>query len=546
MQLNSPPSREIQTSVFSDKVMMNKAFIITFNSTVVVTSITLGAIYSKFNSDFHHWAFILGTTLDFIDGKILFVDTYVQYGPGLSLLFYVLGLFVDINYTSLGVTTSIAYSLILLILSISIANITSWRFALFFGLVAFLIHPYAFYPWPDYYSGLSIALAVYFLIKRCNLNENVFGVIAGLFLMVAFIIRTTFGFSILASIVLFYVMSLMTNTKIPKRLAIAMFTFIGLGLAYLFFLFHQDVIYLFYRQSIGAAGTTYGVGWKHVVYLLINMISPRESIYICFSMMYLFSLMMLFRNFITQTGSNPQGTDSSQVIVFLAILGLCGCLQALKHYEVFRLQTACFPLYVVVAFFFYQRLMGKQIKEFSPFLLGALVGLVMMLVVKFPFQLMGRQVTLFPLVQFERDSAGKLALPNYREIDKIPALKGHALEEGLHSYYTRLEFLLCRDERKILNLTGDSLLPYICSVAKNASKIPFYDDQLLDNIDSNERRRIKEGHFYSNEIVVTQLARTEPWLKLRGTVLRPNSFRWLGEGLVFVYDVEPYHSEGFY
>ena len=58
---------------------------ITILSLVGLTLISI-AYFSYFNSiytsDLHHWGFIAGHSLDYINGGLLFKEVFVQYGVG--------------------------------------------------------------------------------------------------------------------------------------------------------------------------------------------------------------------------------------------------------------------------------------------------------------------------------------------------------------------------------------------------------------------------------------------------------------------------------
>src|SRR4029077_7827174 len=80
-----------------------------FPSCLSVVSIFLGTVYSIYNTDPFHWGFILGSALEFIHGKALFSEIYVQHGAGVPWLFKILGFVVPINNPTIGIITSVVY-----------------------------------------------------------------------------------------------------------------------------------------------------------------------------------------------------------------------------------------------------------------------------------------------------------------------------------------------------------------------------------------------------------------------------------------------------
>jgi hypothetical protein len=158
-------------------------------SFIFLISATLGILYSVYNTDPHHWGFIAGTVLDYIHGKQFFTDIYVQYGIGEPILFKFLNLIVPINYTSIGIFTSFAYALNLLIIYLSIKKLCNTTIALLLTFIIFQLHPYAIYPWPDYWAGLSLSLACFSLIHEKEEKASGWYAISGVLLFIAFLLE---------------------------------------------------------------------------------------------------------------------------------------------------------------------------------------------------------------------------------------------------------------------------------------------------------------------------------------------------------------------
>ena len=53
----------------------------------------LTIIYSEYYSDLHHWGFIASTSLDYINGRLLFKEVLVHYGAGQLIFFDFISLF---------------------------------------------------------------------------------------------------------------------------------------------------------------------------------------------------------------------------------------------------------------------------------------------------------------------------------------------------------------------------------------------------------------------------------------------------------------------
>ena len=158
---------------------------------LVGTVATLGAVYAIHNTDPHHWGFVLGTTLDFIYGRELFTQVYVQYGVGIPLLFKAINFVWPITYTNIGFLTSAVYAATLGVIFLSIEKLSSTKYAVALTVIAFLFHPYAVFPWPDYYAGFFLALACYVLLPVSTTPTIRRDVLAGTLLFLAFFFRNT-------------------------------------------------------------------------------------------------------------------------------------------------------------------------------------------------------------------------------------------------------------------------------------------------------------------------------------------------------------------
>ena len=162
----------------------------------------------------------------------------------------------------------------------------------------------------------------------------------------------------------------------------------------------------------------------------------------------------------------------------------------------------------------------------------------MVLLANFPYSVAAYPHTsvIFPIIAVP-------IVSSFRSFSKseIPLFRGHRFQSKEQEYYGNVRKYICDGRRRIVNLTGDSTIPYLCVGQENALNLPFYDHRTLVNINKEEATRILVGDFKSNEVVVTD---SEPplnskiMLKRIGTVERPSTIRWLKAGPVDVFQVE--------
>ena len=495
----------------------------------MAVSATLGILYSIYNTDLHHWGLIAGTVLDYIHGLRFFSEIYIQYGIGESLLFNFLNHFFPINYTSIGIATSIGYALNLLVIYLSLRKLTSTTLATLLIAIIFLLHPYAIYPWPDYWAGLSLSLACYFLIDDKESKGSGHFALAGAFLFAAFIFRNTYLLSIIAASLAYCVFSVFNKKVRNKNTYISIFVFFGLIGIYLLWLMSNHTLSPWYEQSLGAASSQYRIGMSHILLLLKRVFLPAKFylpnnqvtttisalIYISIYTLYL----LLFKT-------------SNGTAVFLTLLGLSGIVQATLGYEIFRIQNACSPLYLVFAVFIAMKLpnINAQLKQRKQqFIIGFYVVL---LLVKFP-----HSSSLFPLYDGE--------LHSYSE-SKAPFFRWHRFRADEKKYFDDLYLYMCDGHKKIVNRTMDSTIPYLCPNQSNAHGLPYYYPTMISMIVPGKIEAEDRGEFNEDEVVVAELPveglflKPNPSVKLIeiGKANRPASTRFFGENTVSVFRVE--------
>jgi hypothetical protein len=497
-------------------------------SFIFLISATLGILYSVYNTDPHHWGFIAGTVLDYIHGKQFFTDIYVQYGIGEPILFKFLNLIVPINYTSIGIFTSFAYALNLLIIYLSIKKLCNTTIALLLTFIIFQLHPYAIYPWPDYWAGLSLSLACFFLIHEKEEKASGWYAISGVLLFIAFLFRNTYLMSISAAGLSYLIFCVFNKNIRNKNIFITLVSFWGLFLIYLFWLSSNHTLQAWYEQSLGAGTTQYGVGVDNVLLLLKRVFLPAKFwlpnnqvtttisalFYLSFYTLYL----LLFK------------VRDKGIYVFLILLGLAGIVQATLGYELFRIQNACSPLYLGFAIFLGLKL-PNALELLKRNKIKLILGIyLLLLVIKFPYS-----SSLFPLYEGTR--------ANYNE-SKIPFYRWHRFQSNMQKYYDDLALLICDAKSRIVNRTPDSSIPYLCPNQENAFALPFYNESMLIRINAQKFAQMSRGEFNANDIIVVEASTKDIQLPLNskvklievGKVIRPK-IQFYGNNTITVYRV---------
>jgi len=518
--------------------------------TLVVTVTALGAVYAMHNTDPHHWGFILGTTLDFIYGRELFTQVYVQYGAGIPLLFKTINYVWPITYTNIGFLTSAVYAATLGILFLSVEKLSETKYAVALTVIAFLFHPYAVFPWPDYYAGFFLALACYVLLPVHTTPTNRRDVLAGILLFLAFFFRNTYLVNLLAGAGAYFALSLLFPKLKDTRLTTAIATFVVLVALYLCFLSVQGKLNLWYGQNFGAVTTAYKIGTSSAELWLLRIFAPFDiptgavTIALWVNAYVFFLIVSRARS----TGTlEPMG---SGMTLFMVVLGTAGVVQGLQFYEPFRLQNASSPLYLGIACFLSWRPAGSSHEVRRPPAIWVLATLILALGLEAPKLFNGHALsTIWPLIEEPRDffdqplqgDAAKTTAYSWSE--GIPVFQGHRFLPDVQNYYRSLSDVLCKTDKKIVNLTNDSMVPYLCPGPRNALYLPNYPFGLLGKISPAQLSRVTRGQYELDELIVTDAA--PPVAKDRrfveiASVARPYQVRWTPVSKkVWIFAVEP-------
>ena len=499
--------------------------------------LVLGGIYSVHHTDSHHWGFILGTALDFIAGRELFTEIFLQYGAGSPLLFRALSLVgIPITFTSIGYVVSLFYAAGLILLFLCLERLHSTTLAWGGTLLVLLIHPWPIYPWADYFAGTCLLLACYLLIvgERSESSPGLGGAAVALFL--AFLFRNTYLLSFVAAGVVYVAITTLVPRLRDPRIVRLLSILGGLILLYVGMLAGQGKLRMAYLQVTGQSGEAYGLGIDRVGALIGHLLQPEDLPFLLFSLLALSNLALILHLLWRPTGRFRFSWEAEEgqsagptpgVLLWLALLGGAGFSQSLYLYEMFRIQNACAPLFLGAA----ALLAGSIPWTASPRRLvsgyGLLVVFLFLSASRFPDLLLKpSQTMLWPLI----DSSVKESWARYQSSDEIPIFVGHRFHPEVWQHYREVARHLCDGKSRIVNLTFDPVLPYLCPGQVNALPTPFHSPGLLRQFNTPDSIRILAGRFQQGEVIVSQLTaemRNHPELEQVATVARPGRIRWM-------------------
>jgi hypothetical protein len=478
--------------------------------TLITYSAILGFTYSKYHTDPWHWGSIVGDAIDYINGFKLFKEIALLWGPGLPILLATINKFFNVNYYSIGIITSITYSLNLLLSFIIIKKLSDQVIAIVMSFCIFCLVPYPQTPWPDFYSGLCLTISCYFLTIRTKNNLIIF--ISSLFLSFSIILRNTYLLGIIPTIIFFCIFFYVKKKKLPALFKKYFYFFFAIITIVTLILLKQNNLILWYEQGIGRINEyqdqdnlIYNYKIDPFIYSLIKFIYhiffPARSearyylIFFLLNLGFLFIILFKIKIFNKTLYINNN-------IIFFSILGLFGIFQSANQYEVWRNINSSISIFFVVAYFFY-----KFVKK-TKYRLIINIGIVILFIPLFPRNHGGfdyyKGTNYFPIKGYFvnekvwNDSEFKTDEELYFK-SSIIFFNNHKFNKEHLEYYNEVRSLICTYD-KIINYTFDRTLVYICdkknniisSTTNNLSK-PTFNGTFL------------EYHFVNNNINLNEI-----------------------------------------
>lgn len=164
---------------------------------VSIAVVAFSMVQGAYDFDPHHWGLMLSNASDFAEGRIPYKDIFIQYGfltTAIESWFYSIAH--NIQSLIFGVSLLYAFGLIgIYFLALQLSSCR--KIALFSLVVAFLIHPLAIYPWPNYVSFPFIVFGCWMIVK----DRGRLGFLGGTLLACAVLARETL-FAPLAIVIL--------------------------------------------------------------------------------------------------------------------------------------------------------------------------------------------------------------------------------------------------------------------------------------------------------------------------------------------------------
>jgi hypothetical protein len=513
---------------------------ITILSLVGLTLISI-AYFSYFNSiytsDLHHWGFIAGHSLDYINGGLLFKEVFVQYGVGQLFFFKFINYIYPITFSSVGLVTSFIYCLNLFILFFILKKISSEHIAFFILLLIFFCNPYTAFPWPDYLASFFLLLFCFFLLFF-DKNKIFICYFSGFFLFLSIFFRTTYVINIFSALLFYFTLVMIDRKFYNRRLVNSLVAFLFFFSIYLFYLFLNNLLMDWFYQGIGVfrdyvtgSNSSY-MSWvienlgpnfwillkilKVLLRFFILLIIPQNINDFIFLIFFIINLLVIFSFFIKKFQNAPKYLNiilikfktnrHYNLFLFFSLLGFFGVVQSIFYFVFYKNLNASILLFIPIAFLikciFTVNIYKNYLKNF----------LIIILLISF--------VNLFQAVK-RFNSIDKSLFYN-SDIEYFGIRK--FVKEDL-DYYKFLEKNLCKEDLLIINLSLDTNVSFLCSGKKKFIH-PYY--YFLKYLDNNLFLRFTNGELNDNEVLITSWLYKNNNLKIYNKILLPNNLQWWG------------------
>jgi hypothetical protein len=484
---------------FNEKIIINKILINAALLSIIFSTLYLSFEYSYYNTDFHHWSFILEKYYQFINDQPVFKSIYIQYGEGYIWFFYILSFFTDIDLVSIGKITGVIYALkLFLIYFISKCLTKNSYISLFILLIYFLTLTHIQYPWPDFFSSFFLLLFFFLIIINNRKKNNFFLLLSSSSLFLVFFFRSTYIFNIFFSFLLYFIIEFIFLKKEPKIRLVFIF-FLIFFLLYIFKLYIDDNLKFFFSQSLYLAHDFIATNQNLIlsfevnkyIYLLSRVIwhlfYPKNIFFFVFSLIYFINIYYLFflLNLYRKKDSFFENTN---LIILFFFFGLTSTIQAIHLYEVFRLLNAGPTIFIILSIFFLD-------KRINLIFRGTFFILLIILVIK-----------LIP--QFPKSSNYHIPTSNisseklHYEINYNNNLFGKKklLSEYIF-FYNQLREKICPFDN-ILNISIASELSFFCEKKKNIIKVfPLAVGHQKRSLE--EINQFKKSNYNQNLLIIT-------------------------------------------
>ena len=517
------------------KIDIFLSFLVTI--VIFLIPISFGTYYSIYNHDFHHWSYNLSNYYDYKNGFNLFNEIFLQYGSGQIIFYDLIDKIIPINIVSIGIITNFIFALNVLFIFVILKKNLPLTVSLFIVFLVLVIHPFAHYPWPDYYAGFYVTLFFFFFLNKNQNNIIIF--LQSLFLFLAIFFRTTYLLHIFSGIIIYYIFDYFYLKKKTFNKLFLLFT-LKILLFFLFLTlngqfsnwFNQGIGVIFvytYGSSfeymdliisyIGDFGwfilklIKVGLRWLYHIFNIFNVDNLVFLIFLICSLLFVIKIILEKQNL----------TLYYQRLLFISLLAVLGFIQGFMIYENFRILNSSIGIYIIGSVYLVNKFNLKILEEkkYLNFLLIIPLFVIIKLIIGFP-----NNSTFLPIKIYDDSEYVNSEIEFFSSSKK--------LSKSVFNYYDEISKEICNKGYEITNISPDFAIPYICSTSYKKNISPYWIAK-IEKIDPFEYKRILNLELKQNEILITKDIKNSNNVKLIKKISSPHDPKpWYGKYL-FIY-----------
>ena len=211
--------------------------------------------------------------------------------------------------------------------------------------------------------------------------------------------------------------------------------------------------------------------------LVYHIVIPKNLVNLLFSLCILINVIyLLFGNSLIKEKLNENST-----IKFLSVYGLCGLVQLISDYEIFRYINSSISIYLV-SFYFFEKI--NVISRTKNFFFLSFFGLLYV----------ANLINFFPLSSHNHKTAN-FPKESYN-LSNVKLFGKKKLSETYSEFYSEISQIIC-DKNHIYNLSWDKTYNFLCNDAKNIYKynVILKDPELL--------LRLENGENLNNRVIIS-------------------------------------------
>lgn len=436
----------------------------------------LSVFESKLNLDPHHWGLMYANAADLLNGRIPYREIFIQYGLLTTWIHaFSLQLFGN-TVVSIGIITGLFYSLSIYLCYRTWQKILPKWHSCLATLLMFLVHPYIVYPWANYISYTFLLAA--FLLLVASPAKSFFYLLSGVFLGLSVMARHTAILSTLTPVYLFFFVTYSRMRQFRthmKNILLFHAGMIGVLGAYAVYILNGHMLDDWILQNITVIGFYNIISpWKKLSIFLGHIVqwppyTTSDVRMILYSMVFVNACVICIMAFCKYLRNDYE--EKWNILFLYSLVTLCGYIQALHMYELFRLQNASSLGIGLLIFSGY--ILVERTSRWKFLLLHA-ASICFVLYLSFTLYLPWNNYQL-----------GK----NLCQPKGIDMLRGKLYDQQTRAHYENLHTILNTYSQRLpylINLTPDCYIPMLCNSLQKVQRTPFYHRRLVSYISEDE------------------------------------------------------------